>query len=267
MAQLEVPPAATESRPNGRPEPAGQRPVVHIAGDDAVPRGLAVASAVTLRAVIVIGGIVLLALFAKRMMVVVIPVIVALLLATLLAPLAHWLHVRKVPPALASALAVASAFVVFLGPVGPRDPAVRQPGARRGRERPAGRRAGRGRRRAARGQRSRGAGRDPEGARAAQGRTGRRHVAERGDAPRAVGGRRDPDRGPDLLLHQGRDADPRLDRRPVRRAAAPGAARHLRARVERARDLRAGGVPCRDDRRGADRHRAADRRRADRASR
>ena len=64
-------------------------------------------------------------------------------------------------------------------PVGPRDPAVRQPGARRGRERPAGRRAGRGRRRAARAQRSRGAGRDPEGARAAQGRTGRRHVAER----------------------------------------------------------------------------------------
>jgi predicted PurR-regulated permease PerM len=115
MAQLDVPPAAAEARPNGRPEAAGQRPVVRIAGDDAVPRGLAVASAVTLRAVIVIGGIVLLALFAKRMMVVVIPVIVALLLATLLAPLAHWLRERKVPPALASALAVGLALLVFLG--------------------------------------------------------------------------------------------------------------------------------------------------------
>lgn len=100
----------------GHPErpsdpPAAQR----WAGDDAVPRGLAVASAVTLRAIIVIGGIVLLALFAKRMMVVVIPVIVALLLATLLAPLAHWLHKRRVPPALASALAVGFALFVFLG--------------------------------------------------------------------------------------------------------------------------------------------------------
>ena len=115
MAQLEVPPAAAESRPNGRPEPGAQRPVVHIAGDDAVPRGLAVASAVTLRAVVVIGGIVLLALFAKRMMVVVIPVIVALLLATLLAPVAHWLRERKVAPALASAVAVGLALLVFLG--------------------------------------------------------------------------------------------------------------------------------------------------------
>jgi predicted PurR-regulated permease PerM len=85
------------------------------AGDDAVPRGLAVASAVTLRTLIVVGGIVLLALFAKRMMVVVIPVIVALLLATLLSPLAHWLQTRRVPPALASALSVGLAFFIFLG--------------------------------------------------------------------------------------------------------------------------------------------------------
>jgi putative heme transporter len=112
MAQLEVPPAA-EPRPNGRPGPAA--PVVHLAGDDAVPRGLAVASAVTLRLAIVVGGIVLLALFAKRMMVVVIPVIIALLLATLLAPLARWLVRRGMPPALASALAVGLAFLVFLG--------------------------------------------------------------------------------------------------------------------------------------------------------
>src|SRR5215208_744897 len=112
MAQLEVPPAA-EPRPNGRHERAPR--VASWAGDDAVPRGLAVASAITLRAMIVIGGIVLLALFAKRMMVVVIPVIIALLLATLLTPLARWLRVKGAPPALASALSVLLAFVIFIG--------------------------------------------------------------------------------------------------------------------------------------------------------
>ncbi len=112
MAQLEVPPETGERRSNGRVEPV--RPTLW-AGDDAVPRGLAVASAITLRTLIVIGGIVLLALFAKRMMVVVIPVIVALLLATLLTPLALWLRRHKVPPAPAAALAVVVAFLVFLG--------------------------------------------------------------------------------------------------------------------------------------------------------
>ena len=73
MAQLEVPPPAAEARPNGRHEPA-PAPSPGWAGDDAVPRGLAVASAVTLRVIIVVGGIVLLALFAKRMLVVVLPV-------------------------------------------------------------------------------------------------------------------------------------------------------------------------------------------------
>src|SRR5215208_2260154 len=111
MAQLEVPPAAAEQAEQRR-EP---RPPPRFAGDDAVPRGLAVASAVTLRVIIVVGGIVLLALFAKRMMVVVIPVIIALLLATLLAPLAHWLRSRRFRPAPAAALSVLLALVVFLG--------------------------------------------------------------------------------------------------------------------------------------------------------
>src|SRR5215208_8227923 len=111
MAQLEVPPAAAEQAEQRR-EP---RPPPRFAGDDAVPRGLAVASAVTLRVIIVVGGIVLLALFAKRMIVVVIPVIIALLLATLLTPLARWLRVKGAPPALASALSVLLAFVIFLG--------------------------------------------------------------------------------------------------------------------------------------------------------
>jgi predicted PurR-regulated permease PerM len=114
MAQLEVPPAAAEPLPDSRPQPPRQRPPAW-AGDDAVPRGLAVASAITLRTLIVVGGIVLLALFAKRMMVVVIPVIVALLLATLLSPLVGWLGKRGARPALASALAVGAAFFIFLG--------------------------------------------------------------------------------------------------------------------------------------------------------
>src|SRR5215216_3354414 len=107
MAPLESPPR-TQSHTNGRAQPAAPPP--RWAGDDAVPRGLAVASAVTLRVIIVIGGVVLLALFAKRMMVVVIPVIIALLLATLLTPLARWLRVKGAPPALASALSVLLAF-------------------------------------------------------------------------------------------------------------------------------------------------------------
>ncbi len=114
MAKLEVPPAAVEQPPNGRREPVAA-PGPRWAGDDAVPRGLAVTSAVILRAAIVVGGIVLLALFAKRMMVVVIPVIVALLLATLLAPLAGWLRKRGARPGLAAALPVALALLVFLG--------------------------------------------------------------------------------------------------------------------------------------------------------
>jgi predicted PurR-regulated permease PerM len=114
MAKLEVPPAALEPRANGQRE-AGAPTSPRWAGDDAVPRGLAVASAVTLRTLIVVGGVVLLALFAKRMMVVVIPVIIALLLATLLAPLAGWLRGKGAAPGLASALSVLLAFVIFLG--------------------------------------------------------------------------------------------------------------------------------------------------------
>jgi len=114
MARLEVPPAAAEPR-RDPPDPPDPSSVPRWAGDDAVPRGLAVASAVTLRVIIVVGGIVLLALFAKRMFVVVLPVVIALLLASLLAPLARWLRGRKLSPALASAAAVLLAFVVFLG--------------------------------------------------------------------------------------------------------------------------------------------------------
>jgi predicted PurR-regulated permease PerM len=108
MAHLESPPAA-EPRSNGAAPPP------RWAGDDAVPRGLAIVSAITLRVAIVVGGIVLLGLFAKRMMVVVLPVIIALLLATLLVPGARWLEARRVPARVAAFLMVALATFVFLG--------------------------------------------------------------------------------------------------------------------------------------------------------
>jgi len=114
MAGVEVPPRAEtpESRTNGRAE---RRPATAWAGDDGVPRGLAVTSAVTLRVLIVVGGIVALGLFAKLMMVVVVPVIIAVLLATLLAPLAGWLGRRRLGPRLSAFLPVVLAFVVFVG--------------------------------------------------------------------------------------------------------------------------------------------------------
>jgi putative heme transporter len=113
MARVEVPPGAeAHHRTNGRAERA---PRPSWAGDDAVPRGLAVTSAVTLRVLIVVGGIVALGLFAKLMMVIVVPVIIAVLLATLLAPLGNWLRRHHVGPGVAAFLPVVLAFVVFVG--------------------------------------------------------------------------------------------------------------------------------------------------------
>lgn len=111
MAQLETPPV----RELGADRSANGSAPPRWAGDDAVPRGLAVASAVTLRVAIVVGGIVLLALFAKRMMVVVLPVIIALLLATLLIPAARWLEQRRVPRRVAASVVVMLATLTFLG--------------------------------------------------------------------------------------------------------------------------------------------------------
>jgi predicted PurR-regulated permease PerM len=84
-------------------------------GDDAVPRGLAVASAITLRALIVLAGIVVVALGAARMMLVVLPVIISVLLATLLVPLACWLQRHRWRPAPAALASVLVALLVFLG--------------------------------------------------------------------------------------------------------------------------------------------------------
>jgi putative heme transporter len=95
---------------NGRVQPPSR-----WNGDDAVPRGLAVASAVTLRVAIVVGGVLLIAIAAGRLMLVVLPVIIALLLTTLLAPLVRILERRGWRPAPAAFSAVALAVLVFFG--------------------------------------------------------------------------------------------------------------------------------------------------------
>jgi predicted PurR-regulated permease PerM len=97
---------------NGRAE--RPRPTL-LKGDDAVPRGLAVASAVTLRLMIVIGGVVLVAIGASRMMMVVLPVVIAVLLTTLLTPPFRWLRARGWRPAPAAGLPTLVAVLVFSG--------------------------------------------------------------------------------------------------------------------------------------------------------
>jgi predicted PurR-regulated permease PerM len=105
--------APVHTRPsNGRAE---RQPPTLLKGDDAVPRGLAVTSAVILRLAIVVGGVVLIALGAARMMLVVLPVIIAVLLTTLLSPAARRLESRGWRPTPAAALPTLLAVLVFFG--------------------------------------------------------------------------------------------------------------------------------------------------------
>jgi putative heme transporter len=97
---------------NGRVHPD---PASRFKGDDAVPRGLAVASAVTLRALIVLAGVLVVALGAARMMLVVLPVIISVLLTTLLSPLVGRLRARRWRPAPAALAATLLGVVVFFG--------------------------------------------------------------------------------------------------------------------------------------------------------
>jgi putative heme transporter len=102
------------STPDGRAKRLPVPPAI-LKGDDAVPRGLAVASAITLRLLIVAGGVVLVAIGASRLMLVVLPVIISLLLATLLAPGARWLEARRWRPSLAAGALTLLALLVFAG--------------------------------------------------------------------------------------------------------------------------------------------------------
>src|SRR5262245_22784796 len=106
-------PVQTPPRPsNGRAEKPTN---TLLKGDDGVPRGLAVASAITLRVLIVVAGIVILALGAARLMLVVLPVIISILLTTLLTPLARRLQQRRWRPAPAALASVLLALLVFFG--------------------------------------------------------------------------------------------------------------------------------------------------------
>src|SRR3954464_12753869 len=77
-----------------------------LAGDDAVPRGLAVTSAIALRLLVVAGAIYLVGTAAGGLLLLVLPVIIALLLTTLLAPPGNWLRRHRFRPAAASGLMV-----------------------------------------------------------------------------------------------------------------------------------------------------------------
>ena len=107
--EIELPPGA-EASPSGPPIPT----VTRLRGDEAVPRGLAVASAVIVRLVIVLGGLWLLGLVVTKMLVVVLPLVVALLLATLFSPPARALEQRGWKPAVAALATVGSGLVVVI---------------------------------------------------------------------------------------------------------------------------------------------------------
>lgn len=107
---LEAPPRFSRGTTHERPGPAPR-----LAGEDAVPRGLAVASAVMLRLLIVVGGLALLALAAQKLLLVVLPFLIAVLLSTLLSPLARRLEGRGVRGSAAAALTVLVAVLAFAG--------------------------------------------------------------------------------------------------------------------------------------------------------
>jgi putative heme transporter len=104
---VSAPPEGSTRTVNGRPP--------RWSGDDAVPRGLAVASAVVLRVAIVVGGVVIVALGAARVMLVVLPLVIALLLTTLLMPLQRALERRGWRPAPAALATTGLGVLVFAG--------------------------------------------------------------------------------------------------------------------------------------------------------
>jgi predicted PurR-regulated permease PerM len=104
-----------QTRPRGADGRAQRHVPARWNGDDAVPHGLAVASAVTLRVLILLAGVVVLALGASRLMLVVLPVLTAVLLTTLLTPLMRWLQAHGWRPAAAALVTTLLAVLVFFG--------------------------------------------------------------------------------------------------------------------------------------------------------
>jgi predicted PurR-regulated permease PerM len=107
---------------NGRARTAPRGPL--LAGDDAVPRGLAVTSAIALRLLIVAGAIYLVGIAAGGLLLLVLPVVISLLLTTLLTPPANWLRRHGFRPAAASGVMVLLTALFVLGMIGLIVPAV-----------------------------------------------------------------------------------------------------------------------------------------------
>jgi predicted PurR-regulated permease PerM len=110
--------SASESSRAVRPAPGGaatngRRSARHfaLAGEEAVPHGLAVAAAVTIRIIIVGGGLYLLAALAMKMLLLVIPLVVALLLTTIFEPPARYLQQRGWRPVTATAATVGGGLI------------------------------------------------------------------------------------------------------------------------------------------------------------
>jgi putative heme transporter len=111
MADVRAP-----TQPTGGPAANGRTTTrLWLAGDDAVPRGIAVASAVALRLFILAGALYALGIVAGRLLLAVLPVVVAALLATLLAPPARRLEARGVRPAGAATTVVLVAGLFLVG--------------------------------------------------------------------------------------------------------------------------------------------------------
>ncbi|MEJ8281806.1 AI-2E family transporter [Pseudonocardia spirodelae] len=102
-----VPPAADDGHPS--------RVRRHTGALQEVPRPLRVASEVCARLLVIAAGLALLVFLVVQLRVVVVPVAIAVLLAALLAPLVRWLHVRRVPRALATALVMVGGLAALGG--------------------------------------------------------------------------------------------------------------------------------------------------------
>ena len=83
--------------------------------DDAVPRPLHLAAAVSWRAVVIAAALVVLAYVVAHLQVVLVPVFIALLFATQLSPLVAFLHARRVPRSLAALGCVLLGLAVIAG--------------------------------------------------------------------------------------------------------------------------------------------------------
>ena len=104
-------PATTMPDGNGR---TGTRPRSVLAGEDGVPRGLAVTAAITVRLAIVLGGLYVLGSIALKLLVLVIPLVVSMLLATLLEPPARYLRLHGWKPGTAALATVGSAIIMVV---------------------------------------------------------------------------------------------------------------------------------------------------------